>query len=473
VNAALLIDGAWLGAPTDMPITNPWNGEEIARVPCATYADLQHALAAARRGRTRMAALSTGERAAILRRAAAALREHHEEMARLLSRESGKPIRGARREVARCIHTLELSAEEATRLAGETIAFDSFEGGGVRSGWYHHEPLGIVVAITPFNDPLNLVAHKLGPALAGGNAVILKPSAQAPLAALRLARMLVDAGLPDGALAVLTGRGAELGDALVANPDVAVVSFTGGDATGARIAAAAGAKKLLMELGSNSPVIVMPSADVARAAVATVAGAFSAAGQNCIGVQRVFVERGVYAAFRDAVVAATGRLRVGDPSDEYTEVGPLINEREACRVEAWMQEAIAAGARLLCGGARRGALLEPVVLEDVPPHCSIVCREVFGPVLSLFPVDTLDEAIERANAAESIIHAAIFTRDIDEAMCASHELRAGGVMINDSTDYRLDAMPFGAAGRGGLGREGVRFALREMTQTKVVCITRF
>jgi acyl-CoA reductase-like NAD-dependent aldehyde dehydrogenase len=254
---------------------------------------------------------------------------------------------------------------------------------------------------------------------------------------------------------------------------VRVVSFTGGVETGLRITRTAGIKKLCMELGSNSPVIVMPSADVARAAVATVAGAFSAAGQNCIGVQRVFVERGVYAAFRDAVVAATGRLRVGDPSDEYTEVGPLINEREACRVEAWMQEAIAAGARLLCGGARRGALLEPVVLEDVPPHCSIVCREVFGPVLSLFPVDTLDEAIERANAAESIIHAAIFTRDIDEAMCASHELRAGGVMINDSTDYRLDAMPFGAAGRGGLGREGVRFALREMTQTKVVCITRF
>ncbi len=466
---SLLIGGRWEAAAETMAVTNPWSGEALGAVACADAGHVERAVASAVHGAEAMRALTTGERSRILHAAATALEGEGERFAAAIAAETGKPIRSATREVARAVNTLCLSAEEAVRLAGETIACDSFPGGEARSGHFIYEPVGVIAAITPFNDPLNLVCHKLGPAFAAGNAVILKPAEQAPLVAIMLARLLVAAGLPAGALGLLTGRGCDFGDALTGHADVAMVSFTGGAHVGAAICRAAGIKRVAMELGGNGPVIVMDDADMARAAAACASGAFGAAGQNCVGVQRIYVHDAVYDGFRDALVAATRALRVGDPMDDATDVGPMIGEAAAAHVLASVDAAVARGATLLAGGERAGALVRPTLLADVPADARIACHEVFGPVASLFRFATLDEAIDAANRSDYAIHAAIFTESVRHAHHAARRLRAAGVMVNDSTDYRLDAMPFGGAGRGNMGREGVRFAVREMSQTKVIC----
>jgi acyl-CoA reductase-like NAD-dependent aldehyde dehydrogenase len=469
VGRSLLIGGRWEAAAETMSVVNPWSGEALGAVACADGSHVERAVASALRGAEAMRDLSTGERSRILHAAATALAADAERFAAAIAAETGKPIRAATREVARAVNTLRLSAEEAVRLAGETIAFDSFPGGEARSGHYVHEPVGVIAAITPFNDPLNLVCHKLGPAFAAGNAVVLKPAEQAPLVAIMLAKLLLAAGLPAEALNLLTGRGRDFGDALTGHPDVAMVSFTGGASVGQAICRSAGIKRVAMELGGNGPVIVMDDADVEKAVAACVAGAFGAAGQNCIGVQRLYVHEAIYDAFRDALVAATGKLRVGDPMDPATDVGPMIGGDEAARILAWADEAVARGATLLAGGERAGALVRPTLLADVSDDARVACHEAFGPVASLFRFADLDEAIDAANRADYAIHAAIFTESLKVARHAARRLRAAGVMINDSTDYRLDAMPFGGAGRGNMGREGVRFAAREMSQTKVIC----
>ncbi|WP_439568685.1 aldehyde dehydrogenase family protein [Sphingopyxis sp.] len=466
---SLLIGGRWEGATDTMAVVNPWSGEELGQVACATADHVERAVTSARAGAAAMRDLSTGERSRILHAAASALDGEAERFAAAITAETGKPIRAATREVARAVNTLRLSAEEAVRIAGETIAFDSVPGGEARSGHYLFEPLGVIAAITPFNDPLNLICHKLGPAFAAGNSVVLKPAEQAPLVAIMLARLLVAAGLPVGALNLLTGRGRDFGDALTGHPDVAMVSFTGGAGVGAAIARSAGVKRLAMELGGNGAVIVMDDADLGRAAAACAAGAFGAAGQNCIGVQRIYVHAAVHDAFRDALVAATMALRVGDPGDHATDVGPMICAVQAERILAWTNEAVADGAAVLTGGERAGTLVRPTLLADVPEQARVACDEAFGPVASLFRFGELDDAIDAANRADYAIHAAIFTASLRHARHAARRLRAAGVMINDSTDYRLDAMPFGGAGRGNMGREGVRFAVREMAQTKVIC----
>lgn len=466
---SLLIGGRWEAADATMPVINPWSGAALGAVACADAGHVERAVASAKRGAEAMRALPTGERSRVLHAAASALAGEAERFAAAITAETGKPIRSARREVQRAVNTLRLSAEEAVRLAGETIAFDSFPGGEARSGHYVYEPVGVIAAITPFNDPLNLVCHKLGPAFAAGNAAVLKPAEQAPLVAIMLARLLLAAGLPAEALNLLTGRGSDFGDALTGHADVAMVSFTGGARVGEAICRAAGIKRLAMELGGNGPVIVMDDADIEKAVAACVSGAFGAAGQNCIGVQRIYVQETVYDAFADALVAATGRLRVGDPMDGETDIGPMIGGAEAERIIAWTVEAVARGATLLAGGERAGTLVRPTVLANVPEDAPVACRETFGPVVSLFRFRDLDAAIDAANAADQAIHAAIFTTSLRTARHAARRLRAAGVMVNDSTDYRLDAMPFGGAGRGNMGREGVRYAAREMSQTKVIC----
>lgn len=466
---SLLIGGRWEAAAEAMPVVNPWSDEQLGQVACATVEHVDRAVASAKSGGDAMRDLSTAERARILQGAASSLEAEAERFAVAITAETGKPIRSARREVARAVNTLRLSAEEATRLAGETIAFDSFPGGEARSGYYIHEPLGVIAAITPFNDPLNLVCHKLGPALGAGNAVVLKPAEQAPLVAIMLARLLIAAGLPAGALNLLTGRGRDFGDALCGHPDVAMVSFTGGASVGEAICRAAGIKRLAMELGGNGPVIVMEDADIGRAAAACAEGAFGAAGQNCIGVQRIYVHEAAHDAFRDALIDAVRALHVGDPMDPATDVGPMISVHQAERIVAWSQEAVNQGATLLAGGERTGSLVLPTLLADVADDARVACHEVFGPVVSLFRFADLDEAIDAANRADYAIHAAIFTESLRHARHAARRLRSAGVMINDSTDYRLDAMPFGGSGRGNMGREGVRFAMREMSQTKVIC----
>ncbi|MEU7241655.1 aldehyde dehydrogenase family protein [Streptomyces sparsogenes] len=460
--------GIELGA--DMaPVRNPYTGEVIASICTVDATAIHTVLQRARCGRRTSGALSRATRAGVLERAAHLVRRRAESFAELIVSEAGKTITQARKEAARAANTLALSAAEARRNAGEVVPFDAYEGSERRQGWFTREPLGIIAAITPFNDPLNLVAHKLGPAIAGGNAVILKPSAHTPLSALRLVDTLIEAGLPEEVVTVVNG-GADIGAAIVGAPDVRMVSFTGGFATGEAISRTAGLKKLAMDLGGNAPVIVMDDADLDEAVASCVSGAFWAAGQNCIGTQRILIARQVYDTFRDAFVARTKLLRVGDPTDEHTDVGPMITPEAAQATRGNVDEAIAQGAVLLCGNQLNGSLYTPTVLENVPATCAIWREEAFAPVVALQPFESFEDAIEQANAIDYSLHAGVFTSRLDRALSAARLLEAGGVMINDSSDYRFDAMPFGGFKYGSMGREGVRFAFEEMTQPKVVCV---
>lgn len=465
----MLLAGEWVERERQIEVRDPFDDSLVDTVPCATLDDVELALASAVEGAAVARRLTVHERATILSRVAAIVNQRSEEFAQLIAREGSKTIREARKEARRCGNTLTISAEEAKRTLGETIPFDSFPGGEQRRGYYYRFPIGVIVAITPFNDPLNLVAHKLGPAIAGGNAVILKPASVTPLSALKLAAAFEEAGLPPKVLQVLTGHGSEIGERLVADERVRMVSFTGGLEAGRRVASLVGIKKLGMELGSNSPVIVWPDCDLAAAVEACVSGAFWAAGQNCIGVQRIYIHQAVYGEFRDRFVERTAQYKVGNKLDESTDMGPLITVAEAERCERWVQEAVAMGARLLTGGQRERAVMRPTVLENVPEQATIHRQEVFGPTVNLYPVANLDEAIAKANSLPFGLHAAVFTSNIDVAFRCAYELDCGGVMINDSTDYRLDSMPFGGVKYSGLGREGIKFALQEMTEPKVVC----
>lgn len=449
---------------------NPYDGQVIGTVRTSTIDDVALLLDRARTGARIAGSLSRYARHTTLARAAVLLEGRAEEAAALIVREAGKTIRQARKEVRRAVTTLSLSAEAARNDAGEVVPFDAFEGSENRRGWFTREPLGIIVAITPYNDALNLVAHKLGPAIAGGNAVILKPSPSTPLVAELLVDVLIDAGLPDEIVTVAHGD-RDLARALVSARDVRMVSFTGGFATGEAIARTAGLKRLAMELGGNAPVVVFDDADIPAAVKACVSGAFWAAGQNCVGAQRILVQRGVYDAFRELFVAAAAALRFGDPTDERTDVGPMITAAAAERAERIVDDAVRAGARVLVGHRREGSVYPPTVVEAVPQSCELWADEAFAPLVALAPFDTEDEAVALANETEYALHAATFTRDLTRALRVADALEAGGVMINDSSDYRVDGMPFGGAKYGSMGREGVRFAYEEMTQPKVVCIT--
>lgn len=466
----MYFDGQWIDHPRQMPVFDPQDGTQVDTVPMATAADMERAISAAVAGAERARCMPVHKRIALLNGAAVWIEEHQETYAHIIAREGIKTIREARKEASRCIDTLHISAEEARRVTGETIPFDQRPGSEHRFGYYVREPLGIVGAITPFNDPLNLVAHKVGPAIAGGNAIIVKPHSETPLSALMLAEAFDQTSLlPRAVLQVITGRGSEIGNVLVTDPRVRMISFTGGLSTGEAIAHLAGLKKLAMELGSNSPVIVMPDADIDLAVEANVSGAFWAAGQNCLHVQRLLVHDAIYDQFVPRFIARTEAYRVGDKLNERTDMGPLINEAAARRVESMVSEALKAGATLLTGGQRRGAFYDPTVLENVPAACSLASEEVYGPVTTLHRFRTLDEAIEVSNAVNYGLQAGIFTRDVQTAYRAIAELHCGGVMVNESTDYRIDAMPFGGVKGSGLGREGIKFAVQEMTEPKVVC----
>ncbi|SEI02910.1 MULTISPECIES: aldehyde dehydrogenase family protein [unclassified Leifsonia] len=460
-------------APTDLAheltVHNPFDGTEIGRVAQTLPADIDHVIERASLGFELSRRLSRFTRHQILSTAATLLEAQREVVAQLIVREAGKTIRQARKEVDRAVSTLSLSADTARSNAGELIPFDAFEGSENRTGWFTREPLGIVAAITPYNDPLNLVAHKLGPAIAGGNAVILKPSQLTPLTARVLVDVLIEAGLPDEVVTVVCGD-RTVAQAIVGSRTVRMVSFTGGFATGEAIARTAGLKRLSMELGGNAPVLVFDDADIAEAVELCVSGAFWAAGQNCVGAQRILIQRASYHAFREQFVAATAALRVGDPRSETTDIGPMISVDAARRAQRVVDAARAAGAKLLIGGHHTGTSFGPTVLEDVPFSCEVWADEAFAPIVVLQPFDSEEEALRLANEIEFSLHAGVFTNDLNRALRVSSALEAGGVMINDSSDFRVDGMPFGGAKYGSMGREGVRFAFEEMTQPKVVCI---
>lgn len=465
-----MLGRAATGTAGVLEVRDPDDGSVVGTVPLAVPADVDAALARAVDGARISKHLPVHRRMAILHGAAAHVAADAEAFAEMIAREGIKTIREARAEVGRTVETLRLSAEESRRLHGETLAFDQRAGSEDRVGYWIRQPLGVIVAITPFNDPLNLVAHKVGPAIAGGNAVVVKPHSQTPFSALRLIGALVEAGLPDAVAQVVTGRGTEIGDRLVSDPRVAMVSFTGGPEVGDRIVRLAGRKKLGLELGANSPAIVLDDADLEPAATAIVAGAFWAAGQNCLHVQRIIVQRGVADRLRSLLVERTEALRNGPKLDPATDLGPVVNNTAAARIEATIDEAVALGGRVIAGGTRDGRRIAPTLVDVLPRGSRLAREEVFGPVAGIVEVDTIDEAIGVANEVDQALHGCVFTRDIGAAMRVVREVDAGGILVNESTDYRIDAMPFGGVKGSGLGREGVPFATHEMTTTKVVIL---
>lgn len=465
----MLIAGEWVDKSEKIEVRDPFDNSLIDTVPRATQSDVEKAIESAVEGAKIAKKMPVHQRTDILKRTAAIVESRMEEFARMIAREGSKTIREARKEAFRCVNTLTVAAEEAKRIVGETLPFDSVQGSENRVGYYYRFPIGIIAAITPFNDPLNLVAHKLGPAIAGGNAVILKPATVTPLSALLLGEALIEAGLPKHVVNIVTGHGNEIGEQIVTDPRIRMISFTGGLEAGLEITRKAGLKKIGMELGSNTPVIVLDDCDLEQAVELSVSGAFWAAGQNCLGVQRLLVHKKIYKKFVKMFVDRTEKYKTGNKLEEDTDMGPMITETEARRIESWVDEAIAAGAKVLTGHKRDGAIYLPTVLENIPEGCKVDVDEVFAPVVNMYPFEDLDWAIEKANSVNYGLQAGIFTRDINKAFKLIQELDVGGVIINDSSDYRLDLMPFGGVKGSGLGREGIKFALQEMTEPKVVC----
>src|SRR5690625_2410136 len=464
----MLIGGKWVEKDSSINVYNPQDHSLITTVPRATKEDVLYGIEMAKEGAKKAEKMPSHERIAVLNRAADYIKAHHEKYAQTIPSEGSKTIKEARAEVGSCVETVRISAEEARRINGETTPFDQMEGRDNRLGYYYKFPIAIVAAITPFNDPLNLVAHYVSPAMASRNAIIVTPATSTPSSAILSAESFEEAGLPSKVFSVITGSGGEIGDTLITHPAIRMVSFTGGLETGETIAKKAGLKKLSMELGSNSPVIILQDAHIDQAVEANVSGAFWASGQNCLGVQRIFINENIYEEFLEKFVERTNKYIVGDKKSELTDMGPLIHEKEAIRVESWVNEAKEEGAKIVAGGKRRGAFYDPTVLVDVPLHAKIAKEEVFGPVVSLFPIKNLNDAIAKANDVNFGLQAGIFTQDIHLAFEAIKRLEVGGLRINDSSDYRIDGMPFGGIKGSGLGREGVKFTIQEMTEPKVV-----
>jgi len=464
------IGGRWIESPTPTHVLNPWSGSPVARAHAASLEQVDEAVAAASRAYSEYSGWPAHRRAAVLRKAAGIIEARAEEAALSITRENAKSRASSMVEVQRVVETLHSSADAAMNLAGVMLPLDASPRGEGKLGFTLRVPVGVVAAITPFNSPMNLAAHKLGPALAAGNTVVLKPHPQTPSCNVLLLEALMEAGLPAGAANLVLGDGS-VGERLVKHDEVRIVSFTGGGANAARIRAVAGSKKLLLELGGNNGNIVLADADLDRAVADCVSNAFGYQGQSCISVQRIFVHRSIYDGFVEAFVKRTLALKVGDPSDPATNVGPLVDASAAERIEAWLNEAVSQGARILCGGKREGAVLTPAVVVDAPPKSRLACEEVFGPVALIDPFDTLEEAIARVNDSRYGLQAGLFTRSIGAMLKAIRGLEVGGVVINGTSNTRVDLQPYGGVKESGAGREGPAFAIEEMTEIKTVLIS--
>jgi acyl-CoA reductase-like NAD-dependent aldehyde dehydrogenase len=464
----MYINGNWVDRPETIPVFNPFDQTVIDTVPKGTAADVDQAIASAVRGAAAMAKLPAYERYAILRRTADLMAERVEDLGQTITLEEGKVISEGRGEVQRAIQTITLSAEEAKRLHGETVPLDAAPGNVSQFGFTIRVPVGVVAAIAPFNFPLNLVSHKVGPALAAGNSVVLKPAGDTPLSALKLVEILLEAGLPEEAIQCITGPGSEIGDVLTGDPRVRKITFTGSMEIGERICRNAGIKKVTMELGSNSPLIVMNDADLERVAAATVASGFANAGQVCISTQRVFADRRIYADFLDALVAPTEAFSTGNPLDEAVRMGPMIRASDADRVGQWISEAVQSGARVIAGGDHEGTMHAPTVVADTTADMRVSREELFGPAVAVAAFDDIDDAIAKANDSRFGLSAGIFTQNIDWAMRFAKEVHSGNLHINSHPQWRADLMPYGGLKDSGMGKEGPGYAVHEMTELKMV-----
>jgi acyl-CoA reductase-like NAD-dependent aldehyde dehydrogenase len=454
---------------TTLQVLDKYSGETIGEVPVADAAAVDRAVARARDAFPAWSATPAHKRSAILRRAAEIVDARKNEIAALIAREAGKAWKYAIGEVARSVETFTFSAEEAKRIHGETVPMDASAFGEKRIGFYLRVPLGVVSAITPFNFPINLVAHKVGPALASGNTVVLKPAEETPLTAVRMAECFHDAGLPDGVLELVHGDGPTTGEALVRHPVPAKVSFTGSPPVGEHILSVAGLKRVTLELGNNSGAIVEPDANLDLAVPRTVMSAFANSGQVCLSLQRLYVHESIAAQFLDRFVAATGVLKVGNPLDRDCDVGPMISDEAADRAEQWIREAVTQGATLAVGGRREGRMLWPTVITDARPEMKVMCREAFAPLVCVVTYRDFDEAVRLLGDTPYGLQSGVYTGDLRKAFRAIAALDMGGIMVNDTSIFRVDHMPYGGNRMSGIGREGVRYAVEEMTNIKFVC----
>ncbi|MCH8089721.1 MAG: aldehyde dehydrogenase family protein [Chloroflexi bacterium] len=464
----MYISGEWVDKDNKIPVVNPFNGEQIDTIPAGDESDVDAAIASAVRGAKVMAKMPGHERYRILKKAADLLEERREDHARIITLEEGKVIAEGRVEVDRAVQTLIGSAEEAKRIHGETVPLDGAPSWSGQFGFTIRVPCGVVAAISPFNFPLNLVMHKVGPALAAGNSVIIKPATDTPLSALKLVEVLLDAGLPPEAIQCVTGSGRVIGDSISGDPRIRKITFTGSKEVGEHICRIAGIKKVTMELGSNSPLIVMPDADMDKVIKATVVGGFANSGQVCISTQRVLADRSIYSDLLDGLKIGVEAIKMGNPITEGMQMGPMIREEDAVRVGEWISEAVAGGARVLTGGDREGAFFAPTIVADVKPEMRVSCDELFGPAVAVTPVDDINDAIALANDSEYGLSAGIFTQNIDWAMKFAKEVESGSLHINWSPQWRADLMPYGGLKNSGMGKEGPRYAVEEMTELKMV-----
>lgn len=466
----LWINGKWEDSERSYSLTAPYSGEMIAQVAKASVEDVERAIEGAHQAFQSFKKTTAYERAEILYKVVEIMRGRKDEFARILALEAGKPLSASLTEIDRTIATYQFAAEAAKQSMGETVPLDAAPGTKDRIGYTKRVPMGVVSAITPFNFPFNLVAHKLGPAIAVGNAVVLKPATQTPLTSLVMAGVFQEAGLPDGVLQIVTGSGSELSDILVTHPHVKKVTFTGSGAVGLKIKEKVGLRKITLELGSNAAVIVEPSTPIDKIVSRCVAGAFGYAGQVCISLQRVYVHNSIYDEFAKAFVEETRKLNVGDPLELSTDVSSMINPKEVARIKEWIEEAKSQGAEVAVGAEFTDRTLHPTVMVNVKPDMKVVCQETFAPIVSLVPYSTLDEAISLVNASDLGLNAGIYTNVLTDAMKAAEEIEAGSVVINDIPTFRVDNMPYGGVKNSGYGKEGIKYAIQEMTDLKFIAI---
>lgn len=464
----LWINGQWHDAEESYKLASPYSGEVIAHVAKASIQDVEKAIEGAQQAFQSFKKTTAYERAEILYKVVDMMRQRKEELAEILALEAGKPIVAGLAEIDRTIATYQFAAEGAKQSKGETVPMDAAPGAGDRIGWTKREPLGVISAITPFNFPFNLVAHKLGPAFAVGNTVVLKPATQTPLSAIVMAEIFRDAGLPDGALQIVTGSGGELSNTLVTHPYVKKVTFTGSGKVGLKIKEKVGLRKVTLELGSNAAVIVEPSTPINKIISRCVSGAFNFAGQVCISLQRIYVHSSIIDEFTKAFVAETEKLIVGDPLEKTTDVSAMINPNEVERIREWIEEAQEQGAMIATGGVFTERTLTPTVMTNVSADMKIVCQETFAPIVSIVSYETLDDAIRLVNESYLGLNAGIYTNILSDALYAADELQAGAVIINDIPTFRVDNMPYGGVKMSGYGREGIKWAIEEMTDMKFI-----
>ncbi|WP_129688173.1 aldehyde dehydrogenase family protein [Gottfriedia acidiceleris] len=464
----LWINGLHMETEHYSELLSPYSSEKISDISIANKEQTQKAIQAAYDAKEVMAKMASNQRAAILEKVSQLLEENLEEAAKVIALESAKPLIFAKAEVIRTIETYKFASEEAKRIHGETIPFDAAVSGVGKIGYTVRNPIGVIGAITPFNFPMNLVAHKVGPAIASGNTVVLKPASQTPLSAFYIADLFKKAGLPDGALNIVTGPGKVVGDVIVESDLVSMVTFTGSSSVGIALRAKAGLKKTTLELGSNAALIIDEGIDVKKTIDRCLMGAFSNQGQVCISLQRIYVHEKIYDEFVSQFAEAASKLKLGDPLDPETYVSSLISSNDLDRALSWIEEAKAQGATIASGGKAQGNILEPTVILDVTSNMKVSCNEVFAPIVSICKVSSVNEAIDAVNDSRYGLQAGIYTNNVSNALKAADELHVGGVVINDVPTFRVDQMPYGGVKESGTGREGLKYAIEEMTEMKLV-----